>query len=109
MPKRTDSDAMDLGDILTKEQIITDLRATNRWEAIDELINNLVTTGKIKPDEEAFQHVLATLGCEGPETLFLDDSRLNVDAAKRVGMNAFQVQGPLEAEHALREAGVLPA
>ena len=23
-------------------------------------------TGKIKPDEEAFQHVLTTLGCEGP-------------------------------------------
>src|SRR5262249_16788128 len=41
---------MDLGDILTKEQIITDLRAANRWEAIDELINNLVTTGRIKPE-----------------------------------------------------------
>src|SRR5437016_11529430 len=41
---------MDLGDILTKEQIITDLRAANRWEAIDELINNLVATGKIKPE-----------------------------------------------------------
>src|SRR4051812_2014962 len=41
---------MDLGDILSKEQIITDLRATNRWEAIDELINNLVTTGRIKPE-----------------------------------------------------------
>jgi mannitol/fructose-specific phosphotransferase system IIA component (Ntr-type) len=41
---------MELGDILTKEQIITDLRATNRWEAIDELINNLVVTGKIKPE-----------------------------------------------------------
>jgi glucose-1-phosphatase len=27
-------------------------------------------TGKIKPDQEAFQHVLATLGCQGPETLF---------------------------------------
>ena len=38
---------MDLGDILSKEQIIPDLRATNRWEAIDELINNLVVTGKI--------------------------------------------------------------
>src|SRR5579862_361256 len=50
MPKRNDSDAMDLGDILTKEQILTDLRATNRWEAIDELINNLVETGKIKPE-----------------------------------------------------------
>jgi fructose-specific phosphotransferase system IIA component len=40
---------MDLGDILSREQIITDLRATNRWEAIDELIDNLVATGKINP------------------------------------------------------------
>ena len=40
---------MDLGDILSKAQIIPDLRATNRWEAIDELINNLVATGKISP------------------------------------------------------------
>ena len=47
MARRTDSVAMDLGDILTKAQIITDLRATTRWEAIDELINNLVATGKI--------------------------------------------------------------
>jgi nitrogen PTS system EIIA component len=43
---------MDLGDILTNEQIITDLRATNRWEAIDELIGNLVKTGKIKPEHQ---------------------------------------------------------
>src|SRR6266850_3014991 len=39
---------MDLGDILGPEQIIPGMNATNRWEAIDELINNLVTTGKIK-------------------------------------------------------------
>src|SRR3974390_125960 len=41
---------MDLGDILSREQIVPDLRATNRWEAIDELINNLVATGKIVPE-----------------------------------------------------------
>jgi fructose-specific phosphotransferase system IIA component len=41
---------MDLGDILGKEQIITEMQATNRWEAIDELINNLVATNKIKPE-----------------------------------------------------------
>src|SRR5215831_1000899 len=41
---------MDLGDILSKEQILTDLQATDRWQAIDELINNLVSTGKIKPE-----------------------------------------------------------
>ena len=39
---------MDLGDILNKPQILPDLRATNRWEAIDELIDNLVVTGKIQ-------------------------------------------------------------
>ena len=38
---------MDLADILSQEQIITDLRAGNRWEAIDELIAKLVATGKI--------------------------------------------------------------
>ena len=41
---------MDLGDILTKEQIITDLQATDRWLAIDELINNLVSTGKVRAE-----------------------------------------------------------
>src|SRR3974390_147474 len=41
---------MDLGDILSREQILTDMRAANRWEAIDELIDNLVATGKINPE-----------------------------------------------------------
>jgi mannitol/fructose-specific phosphotransferase system IIA component (Ntr-type) len=41
---------MDLGDILGPEQIIPDLQASNRWEAIDELINNLVATNKIKTE-----------------------------------------------------------
>src|SRR5512145_1285598 len=50
MNQRTGSENMDLGDILTREQIISELKATNRWEAIDELISNLVDTGKIKPE-----------------------------------------------------------
>ena len=41
---------MTLADILQKEQVLPDLRASNRWEAIDELINNLVETGKIKAE-----------------------------------------------------------
>ncbi len=50
MRGRDDPVAMDLGDILGREQIITELRASNRWEAIDELIDNLVATGKIKAE-----------------------------------------------------------
>jgi mannitol/fructose-specific phosphotransferase system IIA component (Ntr-type) len=39
-----------LGEILTEEQIITDLRATDRWQVIDELISNLIATGKVKAE-----------------------------------------------------------
>ncbi len=41
---------MDLGDILSPEQILPDMKASNRWEAIDELINQLVTSSKIKAE-----------------------------------------------------------
>jgi len=39
---------MDLVDILTKENLVPEMLAANRWEAIDELINNLVATGRIQ-------------------------------------------------------------
>src|SRR5437016_10406823 len=41
---------MNLGDILDREQIVPELQATTRWEAIDELLNVLVNCGKIKPE-----------------------------------------------------------
>jgi mannitol/fructose-specific phosphotransferase system IIA component (Ntr-type) len=41
---------MNLGDILSKPQIVPELKATNRWEAIDELIGVLVSGGKISPE-----------------------------------------------------------
>ena len=41
---------MTLADILRKEQIVPDLKATNRWEAIDELLDLLVQCGRIKPE-----------------------------------------------------------
>lgn len=41
---------MTLADILRKEQIVPDLKATNRWEAIDELLDLLVHCGKIKSE-----------------------------------------------------------
>ena len=63
--------------------------------------------GKIKPDEEAFRHVTATLGCEAQEVVFLDDNQLNVEAARKIGMTAVRAKGPAEAERALIEAGVL--
>jgi len=63
--------------------------------------------GKIKPDDEAFHHVTEELDCRAEEVLFLDDSRLNVEAAKRVGMRAVQARGVAEAEQILLANGVI--
>ena len=41
---------MNLGDILSPAQIIPEMQAANRWEAIDELLTNLISTAKIKPE-----------------------------------------------------------
>ncbi|MSR43272.1 MAG: PTS sugar transporter subunit IIA [Pedosphaera sp.] len=41
---------MTLSEIVQKEQILTELKASNRWEAIDELIGRLVECGRIKPE-----------------------------------------------------------
>lgn len=64
-------------------------------------------TGRIKPDQEAFQHVIATLGCNPGSVFFLDDNGLNIDAAKRAGMQAAHVRGPEEARNALIAAGII--
>ena len=42
------TNSMNLGDILSPVQIIPELQASNRWEAIDELLANLIANGRIK-------------------------------------------------------------
>jgi mannitol/fructose-specific phosphotransferase system IIA component (Ntr-type) len=41
---------MNLGDILSPAQVIPEMQAANRWEAIDELLTNLISTAKIKQE-----------------------------------------------------------
>ena len=41
---------MELADFLTKEQVVTDLKAFDRWEAIEELIDLLVDKERIKSE-----------------------------------------------------------
>lgn len=42
---------MNLGDILSSSQLVPELRASTRWEAIDELIGQLVQAGRVKPED----------------------------------------------------------
>ena len=44
------AEILDRGRMLLGEQIKPEMQALNRWEAIDELINSLVESGRIKPE-----------------------------------------------------------
>lgn len=47
--------------------------------------------GMAKPDSAIYQRVMEETGIVAGETLFLDDSRTNVEAAKALGMQAYLV------------------
>jgi putative hydrolase of the HAD superfamily len=65
--------------------------------------------GKLKPDAEYFEHVLAAMGAPASRTVFIDDNAINVDAAARLGIVTRRVAGVDGARAALRELGLLPA
>lgn len=41
---------MTLGDLLEPENVVPEMKAADRWEAIEELVDNLVKTGKIRSE-----------------------------------------------------------
>ena len=49
--------------------------------------------GLVKPDREIFDHVVRNLAVSPQRIAFFDDTPVNVDAAREVGMNAYVVDG----------------
>jgi glucose-1-phosphatase len=62
--------------------------------------------GHVKPDREAFQCVLDKTSARPEDVYFFDDMLPNVQAARGIGMNAFQVEGLSGVEAALRDEGL---
>ena len=89
--------------VLHWTRVIDDLRLGAAFE--HQFVSHL--TGRIKPDADAFQGVVESLGCRPKDVLFLDDNILNVEAAKRFGMQAIRVQGIGETRAALIERGII--
>ena len=65
--------------------------------------------GMLKPDAEIFRHVVEQLGVSPDRILFLDDNRLNVEAAQSAGMVARRAAGLAQVRAALVDVGVLAA
>ena len=63
--------------------------------------------GLVKPDREAFDHTISSLGCAPHRVLFLDDNQINVEGARRAGLTAEKAVGPDEARDVLTRFGIV--
>jgi len=63
--------------------------------------------GRIKPDRDAFEYVLDSIGVEAHAVHFFDDAPLNVEAARSVGLNAHHTVGYKRLKSKLIELGFL--
>jgi putative hydrolase of the HAD superfamily len=59
-----------------------------------------------KPDEAIYEHVLRSTGTRPQECIFFDDRADNIEGARKVGIQAFQVTSPAEIRAALKELGI---
>ncbi|MFK7896232.1 MAG: HAD family hydrolase [Myxococcota bacterium] len=63
--------------------------------------------GIVKPDAEAFHHVVDGLGVSADQVLFIDDNQINVDGARAAGLIAEKAVGP-DAAHRIISAHLSP-
>lgn len=64
-------------------------------------------TGLVKPDREAFEHVIETFDCRPGEVLFFDDSPLSIAAASRIGIQSVLATELGTVRETLGEFGVI--
>jgi putative hydrolase of the HAD superfamily len=62
---------------------------------------------RIKPDRDAFEYVAERVGMAPREIFFVDDNRINVDAARAVGFDAHLCVGPDAVRRVLDERELL--
>lgn len=106
--------AMSLVQSLRTQHFVACLSNTNaihwvRMGEVRELFDSCFAshlTGLMKPDREAYEHVLHQLQVRADAVYFFDDLLPNVTAARSVGINAFHVHGFADIEPVLRAEGL---
>jgi FMN phosphatase YigB (HAD superfamily) len=63
--------------------------------------------GALKPSEEIFRAAVVHAGCAASECFFTDDLAVNVEAARRYGLDAVQFQSAAQLEEELKARSLL--
>jgi len=106
--------AKDLLQSLRTRHVVACLTNNNavHWEQVSEVAALFERTfashliGHMKPDPEAYRHVLRELNVRPDAVHFFDDLAPNGAAARDMGMNAYQVAGVEEVRAVLRAQGL---
>ncbi len=56
----------------------------------------------IKPEPEIYAHLLKTCGLIGTETVFIDDTEINLEAAAKFGIHTIRFEDPAQCERQLK-------
>ncbi len=85
-------------------------RARARFTFLDEFHGVVISGdhGVMKPSAEIFQIAVDTFGLTRADTIFVDDTPDNVNAAKKLGFDAVLFTAPEPLRTVLRERGFLP-
>jgi putative hydrolase of the HAD superfamily len=78
-----------------------------RLKEIFEIFLSSCTTGRLKPDPEAYRYALQLTQCDPEESLLLDDRLENVEAAAQLGLRTVWVRDPERVREELARAGVV--
>ena len=116
-PRRLYEGAGSLLESLRARYTLASLSNTNElhWERFDREWNlparfdanfPSYAVGRLKPDDDYFQHVLDALDVPAERALFIDDNALNVAAAARLGIVARRAVGPDGVRAALADLGL---
>jgi 2-haloacid dehalogenase len=85
--------------------------ALSRYSFLD-WFTGIVISGEVrlaKPDPHVFRHLLDRFGLDAVSTVFVDDSRRNVEAAAELGMIAIEFRDASQLRVELSALGALPA
>ncbi len=75
-----------------------------RQHAFFEVFQGIVVSGEIqmmKPEPQIYLHLLERFGLRAQESVFVDDLKVNVEAARAVGLHAIQFQDAAQCEREL--------
>ncbi len=70
------------------------LKESSGYNDLSHIFNKIYYSQRVglrKPDEKLFRLVLEENGLNAEETLFIDDAAINVEAAKKVGIQAYHI------------------